>query len=154
MPMKQALALYETWSAREPDFVTALDAQVQFPSRWGASGKVRTIWYASDKWRSDGAAQLYVHPYDAPPDFCEPWCPGLRAVETGPTPREIVQLGECIAVEVARDRGGDPYPVLPDGTLLCAAPDGRMLVLAHPHHGIVAAIVGPGQRVTERGVEG
>ena len=154
MSVRDALDLYRTFTAKHPNWVTALGDDIQFPERIGRTGRALRIWYASDKWRVDNDMQLYVHTYDGVVDFCEPWRKGLQEVQAPRWPREIVQLGRCVAVEVERNPGVVRYPLLPDGTLLCATPDRTALVLVHPDIGILAVIVGGEQRVTERGIEG
>jgi hypothetical protein len=151
--VRKGLSLYETFHARPPDFVTALDSAIQLPEWLGVSGQALRIWYASDKWRKDGEAGLYVHPYESTVYLCEPWREGLRRL---PSPRAtvLVLLGLCVAVEVKRGAGDIAYPVLPDVTELCATEDGRSLVLLDRSTGILGAIVGEKQRITDRGIEG
>lgn len=154
MSVHQALGVYRSFQAKEPDFVTALDERIRFPAKLGSVGRVKRLLYRSGKWRDDGKEYDYVHVYSTRVDFCEPYRTGLRPVRTPEWPRELVQLGRCLDAEVQADDGTLLYPELPGGTLLCGTPDGRSLVLLHLRRGILAAIVGSAQRITDRGVEG
>lgn len=95
-----------------------------------------------------------MHEYATPVHFCEAYREGLQPVRPPKWPRELVHLGVCLDVEVVTREGATAYPTLPFGTLLCGTPDGRTLVLLHLRRGILAAIVGSSQRITERGIEG
>src|SRR5579871_1201617 len=154
MSVHTALDLYRTFQAKEPDFVTALDEAVTFPPAFGAIGKAQIIWYGSSKWRGDGAETWYEHTYTSPVDFCEPWRDGLRAIESPERPDALVLLGRCIAVQVECDGGEVRFPRLPKGTLLTATPDGRALVLVDEQRGVLGALLGGSQRITDRGIEG
>lgn len=153
-PVKQAVDLYRTFQAKEPDHVTALDPAIQFPPRLGSAGLVKRLLYRSAKWRKDDGESFYIHDYETPVEYCEPWRTGLHPVRTPAWPREVVKLGDCIDLEVRAEEGGLFYPTVPKRTLLCATPDGRSLVLLHLKLGIVGALIGGRQRVTERGIEG
>lgn len=148
----KALALYRTFNAREPDFVSAVD--VAFPKRLADAGQVRKILYRSDKWRADGVESNYIHPYESAVRCLVRWQSGLRPLEVRAWPRELVQLGVCVDLEVERNDGEMQYGNFPDGTLACATPDGRSLVLLHLEHGILGALTGGRQRITDRGIEG
>jgi hypothetical protein len=151
--IREAVERYRTFTAKEPDFVTALEPNVQLPPRLGASGRARRIWYVSGKWRNDGGVGYYVHDYSTPVEFCEAFRPSLRPVVTPRWPKELALLGECIALEVERS-GELAYPRLPSPTLLPSTPDGRALVLLGERRGILAVLLGGAQRITERGIEG
>jgi hypothetical protein len=148
----EALALYRTFNARQPDFVTALD--VEFPRELARVGRARQILYRSDKWRSDGVATYYVHPYESEVDCLVRPEGTLERVVVRAWPTEAVQLGECIEVAAEAQDGGFRSVKPPAGTLLCATPDGRSLLFVHPRHGILGALTGGRQRITDRGVEG
>jgi hypothetical protein len=64
-----------------------------------------------------------------------------------------VQLGHCIELEIETPDKQRLFIQPKDGTLLCATPDGRTLVLLHLQFGLVGALTGGRQRVTDRGVE-
>lgn len=148
----EALALYRTFNARQPDFVTAVD--LTFPDELGRVGWARQILYRSDKWRSNGIATYYLHPYESDVEcLVIPEGPGQR-VRVRAWPTEAVKLGECI--EVAAESLSGEFRAIrpPDGTLLCATPDGRSLLLVHPRHGVLGALTGGRQRITDRGIEG
>lgn len=154
MSVHEALSVYRTFQAKLPDFVTALDERIQFPRRLGSVGRAKRILYRSGKWRDDGAQHDYIHEYKTRVEFCEAYREGLGPVRPPAWPRELVDLGECLEVEVEADDGKILYPTIPRGTLLCATPDGRTLVLLNLRRGILAALVGGAQRITDRGVEG
>lgn len=154
MSVREALGVYRSFQAKEPDFVTALDGRFAFPARLGSVGTMKRLLYRSAKWRDDGKEHDYVHEYATAAQFCEAYRDGLRPVRTPKWPRELVHLGTCLDVEVVAADGALAYPTLPTGTLLCGTPDGRTIVLLHLRRGILAAIVGSGQRITERGIEG
>jgi len=152
--VRRALAIYRAFQARAPDFVTALDKRIQFPARIGSVGRVKRLLYRSAKWTDGEEEHAYIHDYESPVEFCEPWREGLRAVKSPRWPRELVQLGSAVELELATHAGERAFVSPVRGTLLCATPNGRTLVLLHPGSGIVAALVGGEQRVTDRGVEG
>jgi hypothetical protein len=148
----RALALYKEFNAREADFVTALD-DIELPLQLSFVGTVRKILYRSDKWRSDGKESFYIHPYASAVQCYLPGREGLPLVAVRAWPRELVQLGYCVELEI-EGRGRERiYFTPPEGTLLCATPDGRTLVLLHLRHGFVGALTGGRQRITDRGVE-
>jgi hypothetical protein len=148
----RSLALYKTFNAREPDFVTALP-DVPLPAQLALLGAAKKILYRSDKWRSDGRASLYVHPYESDVKCYVPWQEGLDPIAVRAWPGELVQLGHCVELEIETEGEQRIYVQPRDGTLLCATPDGRTLVLLHLRLGIVGALSGGRQRVTDRGVE-
>jgi hypothetical protein len=148
----RSLALYKTFNAREPDFVTAL-SDLTLPDRLALLGTAKQILYRSDKWRSDGKASSYVHPYESDVKCYVPWQEGVVPVTVRAWPGELVQLGHCIELEIETPDKQRLFVRPQDGTLLCATPDGRTLVLLHLQFGLVGALTGGRQRVTDRGVE-
>jgi hypothetical protein len=147
-----ALALYRTFNAREPDFVSAVD--VCLPDRLADAGYARQILYRSNKWRTDGVASDYLHRYESAVRCLVRWEDGLPPVLIKAWPRELVHLGFCLDLEVETAEGTVRYGNLPNDTLLCATPDGQSLVLLHLEHGILGALTGGRQRITDRGIEG
>lgn len=154
MSVSAALEVYRSFQAKEPDIVTALDERIGFPKRLGSVGQVKRLLYRSSKWRKDGKEHDYVHVYSTPVELCEPYRDGLQPIRSPKWSRELVHLGTCLDVEVMAKGGKMIYPSLPSGTLLCGTPDGRSLVLLHLRRGILAALIGSAQRITDRGVEG
>jgi hypothetical protein len=148
----KSLALYKEFNAREPDFVTAI-GDIDLPTRLSLLGRASKILYRSDKWRSDGKESFYIHPYESDVRCYVPWRHDLPEVAVRAWPGELVQLGHCIDLEVARPDGSLVYLTPPEGTILCATPDGRSLVLLHPGQGILGALTGGRQRVTDRGID-
>jgi hypothetical protein len=148
----KSLALYKEFNAREPDFVTAV-GDLRLPDRLGLIGRARQILYRSNKWRTDGKECFYIHPYESDVKCYVPWRAGLAEVAVRAWPRELVQLGHCVDVEVETTDSAVAYLTPPESTLLCATPDGRSLALLHLGHGIVGALTGGRQRITDRGIE-
>jgi hypothetical protein len=148
----RALALYKEFNAREADFVTALEG-ITFPDRLALLGMAKKILYRSDKWRSDSKESFYIHPYESDVKCYVPWREGLAPVAVRAWPRELVQLGYCVDLEIDGSGGKTLYLTPPDDTLLCGTPDGRSLVLLHLRLGVVGALSGGRQRVTDRGIE-
>lgn len=148
----ESLALYKIFNSREPDFVSAIP-DVKIPDRLGLLGRATKLLYRSDKWRSDGRESFYIHPYESDVKCYVPWRNGLDPVEVQAWPGELVQLGYCVEVEVDQGNGGLGYLTPPKDTILCATPDGRTLVLLHLRQGILGALTGGRQRITDRGVE-
>lgn len=148
----RSLALYKEFNAREADFVTAIEG-VALPARLGLLGTAKKILYRSDKWRSDRKETFYIHPYESAVQCYVPWRKGLAATEVRAWPRELVQLGHCVDLEIERKAGDTIYFTPPEGTLLCATPDGRSLVLLNPGSGVLGALTGGRQRITDRGID-
>ena len=148
----KSLALYKAFNAREPDFVTAL-GDIELPSRLSHLGRASKILYRSDKWRSDGRESFYIHPYESDVACYVPQREDLPEVAVRAWPGELVQLGHCVELEIDRPGAGLAYLTPPTDTILCATPDGRSLVLLHLEQGIVGALTGGRQRITDRGIE-
>jgi hypothetical protein len=148
----ESLSLYKTFNSREPDFVSALP-HIRLPDRLGLVGRATKILYRSDKWRSDGRESFYVHPYESDVKCYVPWRTGLEPVGVRAWPGELVQLGHCVDIEFDEGNGRLGYLTPPKKTILCATPDGRTLVLLHLRQGILGALTGGRQRITDRGVE-
>ena len=147
--LNAAVGMYETFHDRIPDRVLALP--VKMPRSFGKVGRVALLAYRSAKWT--GRSHAYVHEYESDVWFCEPLPKGRKRIAAGRWPRQLVELGEVMDVIVAID-DGFARPRLGRGTRLCATPDGKRIVLYDPRRGIVAALLGPAQKVTERGIEG
>lgn len=154
MSVRRALGVYRSFQAKDPDWVSALDERIQFPSKLGLIGRVVKIIYQSGKWREDGLRHVYIHRYESGVKLCEAWREGLAPVRAPEWPRELIELGELVEAEVEDAEGQVRYVRVPKATLLCATPDGKTVVLLHLRLGILAALVGGAQRITDRGIEG
>ena len=148
-----AVGLYRRFHAKDPDALIALPPSVRFPERLGDVGRALHILYQSAKWSRSGQLEKYLHSYESDVRVGEPWRPGLRRIGHPRWPNEVVELGECLGLDIEA-AGGVLTARLARPTKLLATPDGRALALLTAKDGIVAVVFGGEQRVTEKGIEG
>lgn len=163
MSRKAAEDLWRTFhqKANPSKIATLKNAKGVWPKEWFCVGRLETVYYHSDKWYEDQAYNYY-HDTKA---CC--WHPRIKRYEglveddlgivfpfARGFPTDLTVLGECIGWDLIGADGKIKSAETDSGELLCAAPDGRVLVSLHPRHGVSAVLSGRDLRVEARGIVG
>ena len=132
----------------------------EWPKQWGYSGKVKTIYYASDKWEKDGEYVNYYHDHGKGigcwmPAGTESWLTKQR-LPVKEFPQSVSVLGYCLGWDYTRPKGSKMYRAKQEtgDELLCCFPNRKTLVVVSPRQGVVALVSGPGLVVEARGIVG
>jgi len=161
--LKRARAVWKLFHAKEP--TPAKDVHLsgkasEWPTRWGYCGRVKTIYYASDKWEDDGDYVNYYHDHGKGigcwlPAGAESWLTSQR-LPVKKFPQSVSVLGYCLGWDYQRAGGNRMYRAEPEtgDELLCSFPNRKTLVVASPRQGVVALVSGPGLVVEARGIVG
>jgi hypothetical protein len=131
-----------------------------WPTQWGYSGTVKTIYYASDKWEKDGDYLNYYHDHGKGigcwlPKGTEPWLTSKQLPFQG-YPEALTVLGYCLGWDYQRPGSSQMFRAEQEtgDELLCSFPNRKTLAVVSPRQGAVALVGGPGLIVEARGIVG
>lgn len=157
---RQAWELFHDKPPRPAKDIHLHGAARDWPKKWGFGGKMKTVYYASDKWEKDGDFINYYHDHGKGVGFWmpkgeEPWL-GSKRMPVRSFPESVAVLGYCLGWDYQRVGTDRMFRAAPeDGEeLLCSFPDRKRLIVVHPERGVVALISGPGLIVEARGIVG